>query len=124
MLESAPGLAIRGPAPPGNQQEQWLAADPERLHLRVTLTDNALLVISQPYAPGWTAAVDGQPATLLRADYAFDGLALPAGSHDVDLRYVPAGLVAGTAGAALALLLLLGSLLLSWRWSHRAPRAS
>lgn len=124
VLESVPGLAIRGPAPPGNQQEQWLAADPERLHLRVTLTDNALLVISQPYAPGWTATVDGRPATLLRADYAFDGLALTAGSHDVDLRYVPAGLVAGTVGAVLALLLLLGSLLLPRRWSRRASRAS
>jgi uncharacterized membrane protein YfhO len=114
---------VQGPALPSNQQERWLQASPEYLHLHVTLTDNALLVISQPFAPGWTASVDGRPARLLRADYAFDGLALTAGSHDVVLRYLPAGLLAGLAAAVAALLLLAGSLLLCTFLAKHARRS-
>ncbi|HEV7216876.1 MAG TPA: YfhO family protein, partial [Chloroflexota bacterium] len=123
VLEASPGLSVQGPALPSNQQERWLQASPEYLHLHVTLTDNALLVISQPFAPGWTASVDGRPARLLRADYAFDGLALTAGSHDVVLRYLPAGLLAGLAAAVAALLLLAGSLLLCTFLAKHARRS-
>ena len=122
VLEAAPGMAVVGP-PPLDQQEELLQAAPEYLHLRVSLSDNALLVISQPYAPGWTATVDGRAAPLLRADFAFDGLAVAAGTHDVVLRYLPAGLLPGLAGAVVAFALLVGSVLLSWRLVNRAGRA-
>ncbi|HEY8741871.1 MAG TPA: YfhO family protein, partial [Chloroflexota bacterium] len=122
VLEGALGIAVLGPAPPRGQQETWLQADPEDLHLRVSLSDSALLVISQPYAPGWTATVDGRAAPLLRADYAFDGLAVAAGTHDIVLRYLPAGLLPGLAGAAVAFALLAGSVLLSWRIANRDGR--
>lgn len=121
VVESAPTLAIQDSARPGSQQEQWLEASPERLHLRVTLSNAALLVISQPYAPGWSATVDGRPAALLRVDYAFDGLAVKAGTHDIDLHYWPAGLTLSAIGAAASLFLLLGSLLLPWRLARSAP---
>ena len=122
VLEAPLGMAVLGPAPPRDQREEWLQAEPEYLHMRVTLSDNALLVISQPYAPGWNATVDGRAAPILRADYAFDGLALAAGSHDVVLRYLPAGLLSGIAGAAVALALLVGSVLLTWGLVNRASR--
>jgi hypothetical protein len=124
VLEAPPGLSVQGPALPRDQQELWLQASPEYLHLRVSLTDNALLVISQPFAPGWTASVDGRPAPLLRADYAFDGLALTAGSHDVRLRYLPAGLLPGLAAAVAALLLLAGSVLLCALLDRYASRST
>jgi len=53
------------------------------------------LVIGDNYFPGWTAAVDGRPAPLLRADYALDAVALPAGAHTVELVYRPASFLIG-----------------------------
>ena len=47
----------------------------------------ALLVISQAWYPGWRAYVDGQPAPLLRADYAIKAVPVPAGHHVVQLRF-------------------------------------
>jgi hypothetical protein len=46
-----------------------------------------ILVVSEPAYPGWTARVDGRPAPLLRADYAFRGVALGPGRHRVEMRF-------------------------------------
>ena len=53
------------------------------------------LVLGEVWAPGWQADVDGAPAKLFRTNVAFSGLALPAGSHKVTLRYAPTGWVWG-----------------------------
>jgi len=62
-------------------------AAPGRLTLDVTVAEDGLLVVSQPFYPGWQATVDGQPASILRVDYLLQGVPLPAGSHRVELRY-------------------------------------
>lgn len=73
--------------------------------------------------PGWEARVDGRPAPLLRADYAFRGVALPAGRHEVELRYRPRALWAALAASGLAALaILLLALVPWWRGRARAPR--
>jgi hypothetical protein len=46
-----------------------------------------VLVVAEVYYPGWAVKVDGQPAPLLRADYALRGVALPAGRHTVEMTY-------------------------------------
>ena len=43
--------------------------------------------MSIPYSKGWTATVNGQKATLLKADLAFMALRLPIGQHKVELTY-------------------------------------
>jgi len=60
---------------------------PGLLTLDVTADSGGLLVVSQPYYPGWHAWVDGQEATLVRADYLLQALPLQAGQHRVELRY-------------------------------------
>jgi uncharacterized membrane protein YfhO len=45
------------------------------------------LVVSENYFPGWTAKVDGQPATVGRADYTLIGVQLPAGAKTVELMF-------------------------------------
>ena len=73
------------------------------------------LVVSENFYPGWTAQVDGKPATLARADYTLIGVELPAGAKRVSLRFDSAPYHTGkriTLGAlALALLLLIGGYL-------------
>jgi hypothetical protein len=47
----------------------------------------AMLVISQTYYHLWNAFVDGKPVPLLRANFAFQALEVPAGAHRVKLVY-------------------------------------
>jgi Bacterial membrane protein YfhO len=45
------------------------------------------LLIAENWFPDWQATVDGQPATVLRGDYALITLELPAGARTVDLMF-------------------------------------
>jgi hypothetical protein len=47
------------------------------------------LVLSDPYYPGWRAAVDGVPEPILKADYAFRAVEVPAGDHRVTMAFRP-----------------------------------
>ena len=47
----------------------------------------AILVLFDTFERGWTATVDGSPASVLRADGAFLGLRLSPGRHAVRFQY-------------------------------------
>ena len=47
------------------------------------------LVLNDALVPGWSATVDGRAAPIIRADYAFRAVPVPAGDHDVMMRYFP-----------------------------------
>jgi len=53
------------------------------------------LVFTETYSPGWRATLDGASTAVLRADYALIGVSVPAGRHEVRLRYLPTSLVIG-----------------------------
>jgi hypothetical protein len=53
------------------------------------------LVVSEVWAPGWRASINGAQAEVYRTDVAFCGLPLPDGSHMVTLTYEPTGWVWG-----------------------------
>lgn len=65
-----------------------------------------LLIFSEIDYPGWQATVDGQPASLIRADYLLRAVCVPPGSHRVTLTYEPLSLKIGLAvtGATLVLI--------------------
>jgi hypothetical protein len=79
----------------------------DALRIETDATTAGVLVLSEAFYPGWSATVDGRPATLLRADYAFRGVALEAGPHRVELRYRPKPVYLGLGISAAALLVLL-----------------
>jgi hypothetical protein len=79
-------LALSG----GDQQgesAQVVQATPGRLVLDAISAGSGLLVISQPYYPGWQARVDGKRVDLYRVDYLLQGIPLEGGSHRVELDY-------------------------------------
>jgi hypothetical protein len=70
----------------------------------VTLGQDGWVILADTYYPGWAVWVDGVPADIRHADYAFQGVAVPAGSHTIVFDYQPGSLWDG------ALLTILGAL--------------
>ena len=68
------------------------------------------LIVSENFYPGWTATVDGIPATVARVDYTLIGVELPPGATSVKLRFDSAPFHTGK----LLTLLALGAALLWW----------
>jgi hypothetical protein len=80
--------------------------------ISATLTAAGVLVLSEPFYPGWRAWVDGAEAPLLRGNYALSAVALPAGTHRVELRFSSQPARRGLWLSALGVLALLGLLAL------------
>jgi hypothetical protein len=62
---------------------------PGRVELVTTSTTGGLLVLHDPYYPGWIAEVDGRPAAMLRAALLFRAVVVPGGRHHVSFRFAP-----------------------------------
>ena len=88
-----------------------LRYEPEEVVLRADMPRTGFVLLLDTYFPGWKASVDDKPARLLRADYAFRAVRVPAGVHIVRMVYRPASFRIGLAIslAALAFLILLSS---------------
>jgi hypothetical protein len=82
----------------------WQERRPEFLALEVSAARPCILVFSELAYPGWQAFVNDARAPMERADGILRALALPAGTHQVVLRFQPTSLKWG-AGISLATLL-------------------
>ncbi len=85
-----------------------------------------LLVLRDSYDPSWTAAVDGMPAAIGRANGRYRAVALPPGRHVIRFSYRPRELVIGlTLSGMTAVLLILAGVSRASRWSRsRHPKAA
>ncbi len=78
--------------------------EPNRLAIEFVADKRAALVVSEVNYPGWEATIDGQPATILPADYLLRGVIVPEGKHRVEMRYTAPG---ARRGAVISMLTLL-----------------
>ncbi|MGI9107918.1 MAG: YfhO family protein [Pyrinomonadaceae bacterium] len=78
----------------------------ERMEVETTSNAPAFLVTSDVFYPGWRATVDGTPAPLFQTNYAFRGVAVPAGTHTVRFEFKPRSFYKGALLSAASLLLL------------------
>lgn len=92
--------------PPASGGEAAIVIDePERTVVRASAPAPATLVLSDTWFPGWRARIDGREAPLVRADYAFRAVALPAGRHEIEFTFRPRWLATGAMVSALALVI-------------------
>jgi hypothetical protein len=84
------------------------ARERDRVVVRASAASPAVLVLTDPYFPGWTAHVDGRVVPIIRADSLFRGVLVPSGDHEVTFAYEPEPVAIGaaaTVGTALVLVL-------------------
>jgi hypothetical protein len=93
----------------------YTAIDEQHLRLDATAACAGVLVFSDNWYPGWQAALDGKPVDVLRADNALRGVAVPRGSHRIEMEYHPSGM----GGAAMLSLVTLAGVLLAAIWPTR-----
>ncbi|OGH16039.1 MAG: hypothetical protein A3C30_00715 [Candidatus Levybacteria bacterium RIFCSPHIGHO2_02_FULL_40_18] len=77
---------------------------PNEIIIEASSSGAALLVLSDPFYPGWKAFVDGSPTNIYRTNYAFRGIVVPVGRHLVRFTYEPDSFRIGTALGLLGLL--------------------
>ena len=96
--------------PPGGSSEKdaigAIDFGPASLSLKVTAAAPSLLVLAESYYPGWLAWVDDRPVPVYRADIAFRGVAVPAGTHTVRMQFRPPILPLSLAISGMTALLL------------------
>lgn len=83
--------------------------------VKTTLDKPGVLVLSESYAPGWVAYIDGKASPVLPADLALRGVYLEAGAHEVKFVYEPSsfkiGLILCLVGLLGLFLILFGPVL-------------
>lgn len=76
--------------------------EPDRVVIDAQLPRPGFLLLLDNFYPGWRAYAAGRDVPILRADYTFRAVALPAGATTVEFVYQPASFRAGLVIALIA----------------------
>jgi hypothetical protein len=68
---------------------------PGQIELEYESTERMLVATTESFHRGWSATVDGEPATVVRVSHDFLGCGVPAGKHRVELAFRPRSLHVG-----------------------------
>jgi hypothetical protein len=114
--ESLPRLS-GGPIAAGSSA-RIAAYESNGLVLETESATDAVLVVSELNYPGWVATIDGQSAPIHTANFLLRAVILPAGKHQVEMRYTAPAARNGAMISGFSLLLMF-ALGLRVRWQHR-----
>jgi hypothetical protein len=104
-------VVLSQPGPPGSgapAKLDVLEDGDTQIRVSVDAGGAGYLVIADALQDGWGAEVDGRPAQLRAADHAGVAVLVPAGTHEVTVRYQPVGWQPGKAISAVSLVLVIG----------------
>jgi hypothetical protein len=104
----------------GSESLDITAYRPNAIHLTAETSEEAYLVLSEVYYPGWRAYVDGRAEPVLRANYAFRAIYLQSGYHEVRLVFEPLSWKVGLGISVVTWVGLVVWGLLSWLGCRRA----
>ncbi len=95
----------------GEDEIKVISYQPNKIEIECRMAREGYLVMSEAHYPGWKAWLDGHPASLELADYAFRAVRIGPGLHHLKMVYEPAsfkaGILASFAGlTALGLILI------------------
>jgi hypothetical protein len=75
----------------------------QRKEVIVETEEQLWLMLTESWYPGWRVTINGQNVALLRADYLFQAVQVPPGTHKVIFEYSPFAFKIGAAISLLAL---------------------
>jgi hypothetical protein len=119
LLEQPPPNASPAtqPATAGDSSARVVSEQPDEVDVEASMARAGFLLLLDTYFPGWKATVNGVEAPVLRADYNFRAVQLPAGKSTIRFVYQPEsfrlGLILCLAGLAVSAVVILGS-----RWGR------
>lgn len=91
-----------------NNTATLVSYTPNRVEFRTVSDIPALLYLSDTYDTGWRAMVNGKTQPVVRANYAFRGVAVPKGQSTVVFSYAPRSFEVGKVISILSFLSLIG----------------
>jgi hypothetical protein len=91
-----PSSRLAEGAEPDPGRVEIISFEPERVVLEADTSVPALLVLAEAWYPGWSATVDGSPAAVVPANAWMRAVSVPAGRHQVELRFRSRWLLPGT----------------------------
>ena len=98
--------------------------NPQLLKIQVAMDTTGLVVVSDRFAEGWRATVDGQDAPMVCVNHVLRGVFVTPGHHTIEMRYLPTQFAVGVRvlciSAAVLVLMTCWSL---WRRTWVAPEA-
>jgi hypothetical protein len=89
--------------------------EPNRLSIETNSPTATVLILSEIFYPGWEATVDGKSTQILLTDYLLRGVALPAGQHQIEMRYTAPAARNGAIISVVTLLVLVTLAIYAWR---------
>lgn len=92
---------------------------PGDVSVKTTCPTSQLLLVNESFHPGWKVTVDGEKASVLRANGDFLGVVAPAGPHEIHLQFRPSSLEYGRMASGCGLSLLVAALLFVTRPSSQ-----
>ncbi len=120
VLEETPTFPSEGPqGESGRGTVRSRTVSTDELTLEVLAEGPSLLLLTDPFFPGWRAdALPGSSQSsyrILRADYILQAIPLGAGIHRIRLRFAPPGLAIWGAVSLGTILLIVCAGLILWR---------
>ncbi len=106
--------------PPATASVQIVKNTPDHRQYNVHASAPGYLLIRECYADGWMARVSGKSADLIRANYLFMAMAVPAGDSVADLHYRPWSWIAGLTLTLLSMPVVFGGIV--FRGWKKPPR--
>lgn len=89
LEEEKPGAKIEQTTSETTSSATIVSYHPNEITVQVHASRPGWLVLADPWYPGWTARINGAPAPVLRADFAFRAVPLAYGDKVVTLRMEP-----------------------------------
>jgi hypothetical protein len=71
----------------GNNYVKCLEYENNYMKYEVNAETNSVLVFSEIYYPEWNAYIDEKETEIIRANYSFRAVAVPAGKHQIEMKY-------------------------------------
>jgi hypothetical protein len=122
QLEQDPGIEMAAGGEAGTAT--YREVEPADVRIVVDAASPSIVVIRNSFDPGWSATVDGVDTQVLATDHLIQGVAVPAGHHQIRLVYRDKEVSRGVAASVSVWLMLLTAIPIAVWLERRRPGRS